>query len=49
MFNIVTDVNGKCEVVKTFNDYFEACDYMNDYIYKNMNSVSARHYWIEKV
>lgn len=49
MFNIVTDVNGKYEVVKTFNDYFEACDYMNDYIYKNMNSVSARHYWIEKV
>ena len=37
MFNIITDINGKREVVKTFNDYFEACDYMNANIYGRGN------------
>ena len=49
MFNIITDINGKREVVKTFNDYFEACDYMNANIFTNKNSAINRHYWIEKV
>ena len=48
MFNIVTDINGKREVVRTFNDYFEANDYI-DYIYGNMDIVVARRYWIEEV
>lgn len=47
MYRLVTDINGKFEVIKSFDDYFSAFDYFNENY--NLNGTIARHYWIEKV